>query len=95
MRRRIGAFFGMIVFNTIKKAEHYVKHCNDRIDSSQGGYDWSEVCTYISGDRVIRRHSGDSCGCGCDMYNYSYYEVIGRIKDKRSYAIAQVLGKGI
>jgi len=74
----------MIVFNTIKKAEHYVKHCNRNIDSYN-----------ISGDRVIRRHSGDSCGCGCDMYNYSYCEVIGRIKDKRSHAIAQVLGKGI
>lgn len=83
----------MIVFNTIKKAEHYVRHCNRTVDSSQGGYDWSEVCTYISGDRVIRSYSGDSCGCGCDMYRYSYIEVIGRIKDKRSHAIAQVLGK--
>ena len=83
----------MIVFNTIKKAEHFVKYCNKRIDHTEDGYAWSEVSTYISGDRVLRRHSGDSCGCGCDMYNYSYNEVIGRIRDKRTHALRQILDK--
>ena len=35
----------MIVFNTIKKAEHYVRYCNNNIDYYNEGYDWSESLT--------------------------------------------------
>jgi hypothetical protein len=76
----------MIIFNTIKKAEHYVKFCNKNRDYSNGGYDWSESKTYIENDLVIIQSSGDSCGCGCDTYTYNNKTIIGRIKkwDKQS-----------
>lgn len=76
----------MIIFNTIKKAEHYVTYCNRVVDSEVDGYDWSSVKTFIDGEYVIRNSSGDGCGCGCDNYMYDYNEVIGRIKgfDKKS-----------
>ena len=70
----------MIIFNTIKKAEHYVKWCNKNIDYQEGGYDWRIVCTSIDGEYVIRNYAGDGCGCGCDLHLYDYHEVIGRIK---------------
>jgi hypothetical protein len=70
----------MIIFNTIKKAEHYVKWCNKNLDYQEGGYDWSESITYIDGQYVIRHESGDGCGCGCDMHLYNYKRVIGKIK---------------
>ena len=70
----------MIIFNTIKKAEHYVKWCNKNIDHYNGGYDWSMVATSIDGEYVVRNHSGDGCGCGCDLHLYDYHEIIGRIK---------------
>ena len=82
----------MILFNTLKKAEHYVRYCQKNLDYSQDGYDWSESTTYIEGDRVVRRSAGDSCGCGCDQYQYSYFEVLGRIKDKRVKSLKQILG---
>lgn len=70
----------MIIFNTIKKAEHYVKFCNKNHDYYNDGYDWSEQCTYIEGNLVKVRNAGDSCGCGCDTHRYNYTKVIGRIK---------------
>ena len=81
----------MIIFNTIKKAEHYVRYCQKNKDYSEDGYIWSEKKTYIIGDKVICRTSGDSCGCGCDMYRYDYSTIIGRIKDKRTHALSIVL----
>ena len=76
----------MIIFNTIKDAEHYVKWCNKTKDYSRGGYDWESYSTFISGKYVLNNLSGDGCGCGCDMYRYNYITVIGRIKawDKKS-----------
>jgi len=75
-----------IVFNTFKKAEHYVAHCNRTIDKActHPGYDWETCDTYISGNLVIREHAGDGCGCGCDMYLFNNTYVIGRIKEKIS-----------
>lgn len=70
----------MIIFNTIKKAEHYVKWYSKKYDFSRDGYDWETQITYIDGDLVIVNHAGDGCGCGCDMYRYDYITIIGRIK---------------
>ena len=70
----------MIIFNTIKKAEHYVKWCNKNHDYDNDGYDWSLMKTSIDGKYVIQHYSGDGCGCGCDMYLYDYKVIIGRIK---------------
>jgi hypothetical protein len=70
----------MIIFNTIKKAEHYVKWCNKNHDYYNDGYDWSQSKTYIEGRWVIRQDSGDSCGCGCNNYLYDHKTKIGRIK---------------
>lgn len=70
----------MIIFNTIKKAEHYVKFCNKNRDYYNDGYDWSEQCTYIEDDLVKVRSAGDGCGCGCDDHLYNYVTILGRIK---------------
>ncbi len=70
----------MIIFNTIKKAEHYVKWYSKKHDYSNNGYEWSSQDTYIDGNLILIRSSGDGCGCGCDMYLYDYVTVIGRIK---------------
>jgi hypothetical protein len=70
----------MIIFNTIKKAEHYVKWCNKNHDYDYDGYDWNKSKTYIEGKWIIRHESGDSCGCGCDTYLYDSKRKIGKIK---------------
>lgn len=70
----------MIIFNTIKKAEHYIKWYSKINDYERGGYDWESISTYISGDLVLSRHMGDGCGCGCDLQLYDYTILIGRIK---------------
>jgi hypothetical protein len=70
----------MIIFNTIKKAEHWVKWQQKTEDYHNGGYDWSTRDTYIDGDLVKVRHAGDGCGCGCDLHLYNYVTIIGRIK---------------
>jgi hypothetical protein len=70
----------MIIFNTIKKAEHYVKWCQKNHDYSNDGYDWSTQSTYIEDNLIKVRRAGDGCGCGCDNHLYDYTEVIGRIK---------------
>ena len=70
----------MIIFNTIKKAEHYVKFCNKNHDFYRDGYDWSEQVTYIDGNYIKSRSTGDSCGCGCDTGFYNHVTIIGRIK---------------
>jgi hypothetical protein len=70
----------MIIFNTIKKAEHYVKWYNKKYDFYRNGYDWESQTTYIDGNLVITRHQGDGCGCGCDNQLFDYTIVHGRIK---------------
>jgi hypothetical protein len=80
----------MIIFNTIKKAEHWVKW-ESRFDYDIGGYDWQSRHTYIAGNLVLQREAGDGCGCGCDLYIYDTTKVVGRIKDKRSKSLSQIL----
>jgi len=70
----------MIIFNTIKKAEHYVKFCNKNHDYYNNGYDWSEHVTYIEDNLIKSRSAGDGCGCGCDTHIYNYVTTLGRIK---------------
>jgi hypothetical protein len=70
----------MIIFNTIKKAEHYVKWYSKKNDYSRGGYDWETHQTFINGDLVMVRIAGDGCGCGCDLHLFDYTNIIGRIK---------------
>ena len=70
----------MIIFNTIKKAEHYVKWRKNSVDFQRDGYDWESHQTFISGNLVLCRISGDGCGCGCDQHLFDYTNVIGRIK---------------
>ena len=80
----------MIIFNTIKKAEHYVKFCNKNRDYYNDGYDWSEQSTYIEDNLVKVRNAGDGCGCGCGEHLYNYTTVIGRIK---AYDIKSIRGQ--
>lgn len=70
----------MIVFNTIKKAQHWVKWYSRHNDYHRDGYDWESVTTYISGNLIVTRTEGDGCGCGCSDYIYDNIIVIGRIK---------------
>jgi len=70
----------MIIFNTIKKAEHYVKFCNKNSDYNHSGHDWHNRTTFIQDNLVKVNESGDGCGCGCDTYQFSYTTIIGRIK---------------
>jgi hypothetical protein len=77
----------MIIFNTIKKAEHYVKFWSKKYDYSNLGYDWSVQTTYIEGDLVKVKSSGDSCGCGCSDFLYNRVTIIGRIKSYNTKSI--------
>lgn len=70
----------MIIFNTKKKAEHYVRWISRKNDLQRGGYDWESIKTYIQGNLVITRRCGDGCGCGCGDYLFDYVIVKGRIK---------------
>ena len=70
----------MIIFNTIKAAKHYVKFSNKNRDYNHGGYNWSNRTTFIEDNLVKVNESGDGCGCGCDTYQFSYTNIIGRIK---------------
>lgn len=70
----------MIIFNTLKSAQHYVKWCNHNKDFTKGYHNWETFETYIDENLVKTKHFGDSCGCGCDLFNFSTITVIGRIK---------------
>lgn len=72
----------MIIFNTVSKAKHYIKHKNKFYDKiNEYGYSYNIIEYYIdSNNKIIKSNSGDSCGCGCDNYIYNIKEVIGRIK---------------
>ncbi len=70
----------MIIFNTIKQAEHYVKWCQKNHDYNTGHYEWSSITTYIRDNLVLQESSGDTCGCGCDTGRYNIISIIGRIK---------------
>lgn len=72
----------MIVFNTLKKAEHYVKHKQARLKK------WRETKRYYNDeefswceikDNKVLYLWGWRCGCGCDRGSTSA-TVIGRIK---------------
>ncbi len=77
----------MIIFNTIKKAEHYVIWYSKEYDYQRGGYDWESHETYIDGNLVVTRHMGDGCGCGCDLHLFDYKTIIGRIKSHNAKSI--------
>lgn len=76
----------MTVFNTIKKAEHYVKYKNNdknvRNHNWEHGYMWEYLTYSIDYDnkRVIKSMGSDGCGCGCDLSTWHDRQVIGRIK---------------
>jgi hypothetical protein len=76
----------MTIFNTIKKAEHYVKYINKskavRNHNWHFGYMWEYLHYEIDYDnkRVIKSYGEDGCGCGCDTYTWHDLEIIGRIK---------------
>lgn len=70
----------MIVFNTIKKAEHWIKWYGKHNNWTRQGYDWESVTTYISKNLVVTRRQGDGCGCGCSDHIFDYTIVMGRIK---------------
>lgn len=76
----------MTVFNTIKKAEHYVKYKNKSKNvlrhNWSSGYMWEYLhydIDYVS-KRVIISRGSDGCGCGCDTYTWHDRAVVGRIK---------------
>ena len=69
------------LFNTLKKAQHYVKHRNKTKDYDP--WDSEQFQHYeISGNNVIYVF-GWRCGCGCDRGSTSA-TVIGRIKPQLS-----------
>ncbi len=76
----------MTIFNTIKKAEHYVNYKNKsknvRNHNWHFGYMWEYLHYEIDYDnkRVIKSYGEDGCGCGCDTYTWHDLEIIGRIK---------------
>jgi hypothetical protein len=71
----------MIVFNTRKKAEHYIKYKKARQDQYENWqqYNDEEFCYYIIDGKKVLRIWGWRCGCGCDRGDTNA-TVIGRIK---------------
>ena len=76
-----------IVFNTIKKAEHYVKYCNSQVRNRN--YDDDEIHYYISDNKVIKGYyyiwycgsSEPENGYICCSDSRCESVVIGRIKN--------------
>jgi hypothetical protein len=70
----------MILFNTLKKASHYVKYKNSVVAKDPYYKIYNEHYKYffISKDLVIESF-GWRCGCGCGQ-NSNDNIVIGRIK---------------
>jgi hypothetical protein len=71
-------FITMIIFNTIRKAEHYVKHkmANRKTDPFNDG---EQFAYYVIADSKVLRIFGWRCGCGCTR-GHTHAVVIGRIK---------------
>jgi hypothetical protein len=77
-------FYQMIVFNTLKKAQHYVKHKQAKYksyvnNSSSYYYNDEEFMYYEISKNMVLQVWGWQCGCGCDRGSTSA-TVIGRIK---------------
>jgi hypothetical protein len=75
-------FYQMIVFNTLKKAKHYVKHkeaMQKKYRASDRYYNDEEFSWYEIADNKVLNVWGWRCGCGCDRGSTSA-TVIGRIK---------------
>jgi hypothetical protein len=68
-----------VLFNTLKKAQHYVKHMNAWVKKEPYYNDGEQFCWYEINHKNVLCVSGWSCGCGCDRGHKSAY-VIGRIK---------------
>jgi len=71
----------MIVFNTLAKAFHYVKHKNTQYLTYRNGpsYDGEHYEYYYTNNKRVLKHSGWTCGCGCGKGS-SDTTVIGKIK---------------
>ena len=71
----------MIVFNTLKKAEHYVKYKRNAVakDPYYKYHDEQYSYYFISKNKVINSY-GWKCGCGCSMGSNTNL-VIGYIKN--------------
>lgn len=70
----------MIVFNTLAKAQHYIKHLEAK-KSKDPWYDYSDehFCYYTIKKRHVLCISGWRCGCGCDRGSTDA-KIIGKIK---------------
>lgn len=76
-------FHPMIIFNTLKKAQHYVKH-RAVLDKKDDWYnDGEHFSFYDIKDDMVLHVFGWRCGCGCDRGDTSA-SVIGRIKSPKS-----------
>lgn len=65
-----------ITFNTLSKAQHYVKHLNARRYNDPSG---EQFTWYTIKDNMVLNVWGWRCGCGCDR-GHTDATVIGRIK---------------
>jgi hypothetical protein len=70
-----------IVFNTLKQAEHWMKHKNKMLQPAAEQYDSEYFEFYSVGiKQQVVRVSGWRCGCGCDQGS-THAQVVGRIKN--------------
>ena len=71
----------MIVFNTLAKATHYVKHKNEQYTTYRKSpyADDEQYEYYYTNNKRVLKHSGWSCGCGCGNGSNNT-TIIGKIK---------------
>lgn len=71
----------MIVFNTLAKATHYVKHKNAQYTTyRKSAYaDDEQYEYYYTNNKRVLKNSGWSCGCGCGNGSNNT-TIIGKIK---------------
>jgi hypothetical protein len=71
----------MIVFNTLAKATHYVKHKNAQFLTYRNSphYDSEQYEYHYVNNKRVLKNFGWTCGCGCGKGS-SDTTVIGKIK---------------
>lgn len=71
----------MIIFNTLAKATHYVKHKNKQYSTYSNGpyFNNEEYEYYYTKNKRVLKLSGWKCGCGCDRGSNNT-TVVGKIK---------------